>query len=106
MERRYDRRRDLLAQSHFGTRLASTKRTGPVKIIGSIPNVSLTMSKANHKFGPAANWSELAEDLDDEHRLFSMPFDDVLVYYDGPLDRKRTRLNTSHYYAPRMTYTA
>src|SRR3546814_2410167 len=43
------------------------------------------MSKANHKFGPAANWSELAEDLDDEHRLFSMPFDDVLVYYDDPI---------------------
>src|SRR3546814_592849 len=43
------------------------------------------MTEAIRKFGPAASWADLSETLTQEHRLWAMPFNDVLIYHDGPL---------------------
>ncbi len=43
------------------------------------------MPERIRKFGPASNWVDLSKTLTQEHRLWAMSFDDVLIYYDGPL---------------------
>lgn len=36
-------------------------------------------------FGPASSWAELDKDLAIDHRLWSMPFEDVRIFCDSPI---------------------
>src|SRR3546814_10641300 len=58
------------------------------------------MNALTKKFGPADTWNELEPTLALDHPLWKMSFDDVLVYYDGPIvliGRFENDPNESHY---------